>query len=94
MIDEETIAKVKSSLQATKSFLALYVIERLEEELAKEKRINEYIKARFVICNTCTDDERKKCLMFTEGLCEGERCEQIVDLESLIDKAAEAGTVR
>ena len=25
--------------------------------------------------------------MFTEGLCEGERCEELIDLEVLIDKA-------
>lgn len=68
--------------------------KRLEKELEKERKINEYIKARFVLCNTCTDEERKKCLMFTEGLCEGERCEQIVDLEALLDKAADEGVVR
>lgn len=32
MITEETISRVKSSLQATKSFLALEVIEELEKE--------------------------------------------------------------
>ena len=68
--------------------------KRLEKELEKERKINEYIKARFVLCNTCTDEERKKCLMFTEGLCEGERCEQIVDLEALLDKAVDEGVVR
>lgn len=68
--------------------------ERLKKEIEKERKINEYIKARFVVCNTCTDEERKRCLMFTENLCEGERCEQIVDLESLLDKAVEKGEVR
>lgn len=38
--------------------------------------------------------KEKKCLMFTEGLCEGERCEQIVDLEALLDKAVDEGVVR
>lgn len=31
--------------------------------------------------------------MYSEGLCEGERCNQIVDLESLLDKAADEGGI-
>ena len=60
--------------------------EGFEEELEKERKINEEIKARFVKCNTCTDEMKSKCLMFTENLCEGERCEELVDLMSLVEK--------
>ena len=60
--------------------------EGFEKELEKERKINEEIKARFVKCNTCTDEMKSKCLMFTENLCEGERCEELVDLMSLVEK--------
>lgn len=58
----------------------------LEAELEQEKKLNAEIKARFVKCNTCTPDMKEKCLMFNENLCEGERCEELVDLMSLVDK--------
>lgn len=58
----------------------------LEKELEKEKKLNAEIKARFVKCNTCTPDMKEKCLMFNENLCEGERCEELVDLMSLVEK--------
>lgn len=60
--------------------------EPFEKELEKERKINEEIKARFVKCNTCTQEMKDKCLMFTENLCEGERCEELVDLMSLVEK--------
>lgn len=41
MITEETISRVKSSLQATKSFLALEVIEQLEKENTELKENHE-----------------------------------------------------
>lgn len=41
MNTEETISRVKSSLQATKSFLALEVIEQLEKENAELKENHE-----------------------------------------------------
>lgn len=58
----------------------------LEAELETEKKLNAEIKARFVKCNTCTPDMKDKCLMFNENLCEGERCEELVDLMALVDK--------
>ena len=60
--------------------------EGFEKELKKERKINEEIKARFVKCNTCTQEMKDKCLMFTENLCEGERCEELVDIMSLVEK--------
>lgn len=60
--------------------------EPLTKELEKERKLNEEIKARFVKCNTCTQEMKAKCLMFTENLCEGERCEELVDIMSLIEK--------
>lgn len=61
-------------------------IAALEKELESEKKLNEEIKVRFVKCNTCTDEMKGKCLMFSENLCEGERCTELVDLMSLINK--------
>lgn len=58
----------------------------LEKELENERKLNAEIKARFVKCNTCTQEMKDKCLMFTENLCEGERCEELVDIMSLIEK--------
>lgn len=60
--------------------------ETICKELEQEKKLNAEIKARFVKCNTCTPDMKDKCLMFNENLCEGERCEELVDLMSLVDK--------
>ena len=61
-------------------------IKELEKQLADERKLNEEIKARFVKCNTCTQEMKDKCLMFTENLCEGERCEELVDLMALVEK--------
>lgn len=58
----------------------------LKEQLKEEKELNKEIKARFVKCNTCTDDMKTKCLMFSENLCEGERCNELVDIVNLINK--------
>lgn len=58
----------------------------LEKELEAERNLNAEIKARFVKCNTCTPDMKEKCPMFHENLCEGERCEELVDLMSLVEK--------
>lgn len=57
------------------------------KELEAEKQLNAEIKARFVKCNTCTDEMKSKCLMFSESLCQGERCEELVDLMGLISKS-------
>ena len=62
------------------------VIQALKKELENERKLNAEIKARFVKCNTCTPDMKEKCLMFNENLCEGERCEELVDLMSLVEK--------
>lgn len=64
----------------------LNTIEDLQKELEKERNLNAEIKARFVKCNTCTPDMKDKCPMFHENLCEGERCEELVDLMSLVEK--------
>ena len=61
-------------------------VQNLVKELKNERKINEEIKARFVKCNTCTQEMKDKCLMFTENLCEGERCEELVDIMSLVEK--------
>lgn len=61
-------------------------IKDLERELEAERKLNAEIKARFVKCNTCTDEMKNKCLMFSENLCEGERCEELVDLMALVEK--------
>lgn len=58
----------------------------LEKELENERKLNVEIKARFVKCNTCTPDMKEKCLMFNENLCEGERCEELVDIMALVNK--------
>ena len=63
--------------------------KRLKKELEDGKTRWKYFESRFVKCNTCTPDKKENCLMFTEGLCEGERCEELIDLEALIDKAIE-----
>ena len=61
-------------------------VKDLEQELEHERNLNAEIKARFVKCNTCTPDMKEKCLMFNENLCEGERCEELVDLMALVNK--------
>lgn len=63
----------------------VYIVE-LERKLEYEQNLNSEIKARFVKCNTCTDEMKDKCLMFSENLCEGERCEELVDLMALVEK--------
>ena len=60
---------------------------KVKEELEEERKLNAEIKARFVKCNTCTDEMKSKCLMFTENLCEGERCEELIDIVSLVNKS-------
>ena len=62
-------------------------IADLKAQLEAEKKLNEEIKVRFVKCNTCTDEMKNKCLMFSENLCEGDRCEELVDLLELINKS-------
>ena len=61
-------------------------IADLEKLLEEEKKLNAEIKVRFVKCNTCTQEMKNRCLMFTENLCEGERCEELVDIMALVDK--------
>ena len=61
-------------------------IAELEVLLSNERELNKEIKARFVKCNTCTEEMKEKCLLFSENLCNGERCEELVDLMSLVDK--------
>lgn len=61
--------------------------KEVKHELEQERKLNAEIKARFVKCNTCTDEMKSKCLMFSENLCEGERCEELVDLMALVSKS-------
>ena len=61
-------------------------IAELEVLLSNERELNKEIKARFVKCNTCTEEMNEKCLRFSENLCNGERCEELVDLMCLVDK--------
>lgn len=88
MTDIYTVSYIKNffGLGSDKKFVALEDYKNLKKELEKEKKLNANIKARFVECNTCTPDNKKKCLMFSENLCEGERCNELVDLVSLLDK--------
>lgn len=60
--------------------------KRLKKELEEEKNLNSEIKARFVKCSSCTSDMKANCLMFSENLCEGERCTELIDLASLVNK--------
>lgn len=61
--------------------------KEVKHELEQERKLNAEIKARFVKCNTCTDEMKDKCLMFSGNLCEGERCEELVDLMALVSKS-------
>lgn len=79
---EEQIAELKAECD-----LAIEGRDVKIKELEAEKKLNAEIKARFVKCNTCTDEMKSKCLMFSENLCEGERCEELVDLMGLISNS-------
>lgn len=88
---EKRIAELEKKLEQTEKDLADYqfnypTIKELSKELEIERKLNAEIKARFVKCNTCTPDMKEKCPMFHENLCEGERCEELVDLMSLVEK--------
>ena len=61
-------------------------IRKLKKELEEERKLNAEIKSRFVKCNTCTPEMKDKCLMWSENLCEGERCNELVDIQALMDK--------
>lgn len=91
MNKQELITAINGSRGSGKSIRMLVDvfennIKELEKQLADERKLNEEIKARFVKCNTCTQEMKDKCLMFTENLCEGERCEELVDLMALVEK--------
>lgn len=64
----------------------LLKIKELKEALEAEKKLNAEIKARFVRCSTCTKEMKDKCLMWSENLCEGERCTELVDIQALMSK--------
>ena len=72
---------------------AVIAIDYLLKELEKEKKLNEEIKVRFVKCNTCTEEMKSKCLMFNENLCEGERCEELVDLVALVNDSGDKAKI-
>lgn len=58
---------------------------QLRKELEEGKKRWAYYEARFVECNTCSPEDKEKCLMFSEMLCEGDRCKTLIDLEQLIN---------
>lgn len=58
----------------------------LRNKLKAEEKLNADIKARFVRCNTCTAEMKDKCLMWSENLCNGERCDELVDIQALMSK--------
>lgn len=72
---------------ALKDHILQQGFEIICKELDQERKLNAEIKARFVKCNTCTDEMKSKCLMFSENLCEGERCEELVDIMALVNKS-------
>ena len=39
------------------------------------------------MCSSCTDGTKPKCLMYSEFLCEGERCNELVDVVNLVENA-------
>lgn len=63
-----------------------HIICKLRDELEAGKKRWSYYEARFVECNECTPEDKEKCLMFSEMLCDGDRCKKLVDLEELINK--------
>ena len=85
---DEKRKNVFDSIENIKVVLGLdeHYIDILEEELKKERNLNAELKARFVKCNTCTKEMKEHCIMFSENLCEGERCEELVDLMALVEK--------
>lgn len=58
----------------------------LHNKLKAEEKLNADIKARFVRCNTCTTEMKDKCLMWSENLCNGEKCDELVDIQALMSK--------
>lgn len=58
---------------------------QLRKELKEGRKRWAYYEARFVECNTCSSEDKEKCLMFSEMLCEGDRCKTLIDLEQLIN---------
>lgn len=67
--------------------------EETREELERGRKRWAYYEARFVSCSTCDTEKKEKCLMFNENLCEGERCETLIDLEDLLNKAVDNGRI-
>ena len=85
--DEARLAVIGAISMALKTPTLQQGFESICKELEAERQLNKEIKARFVKCNTCTDEMKEKCLMFSEDLCQGERCEELVDLMGLISKS-------
>lgn len=87
MTKEARLSVIGAIFMALKDPTLRQGFENICKELEAEMKLNAEIKARFVKCNTCTDEMKSKCLMFSENLCEGERCEELVDLMGLISKS-------
>ena len=77
------VSNVSEAFQAGAEF----GYNKVKKELEEEKKLNAEIKARFVKCNTCTDEMKSMCIMFTENICECERCEELIDIVSLVNKS-------
>lgn len=67
----------KESVETQNKFII-----QLLKELEEERKLNAEIKARFVKRNTCTE-----CIMFTENICKGKRCEELIDVVSLVNNS-------
>lgn len=67
--------------------------EETREELERGRKRWAYYEARFVSCSSCDTEKKEKCLMFSENLCEGERCDTLIDLEDLLNKAVDNGRI-
>jgi small-conductance mechanosensitive channel len=81
--------KATEVLSEAKDFIITLKAENkeLKKQLEAEQKLNEQIKVRFVKCSSCTEEMKDKCLMFTENLCEGEKCDELIDLVSLINES-------
>lgn len=88
VVDKETYNAAINELEVLKNEFAKDSNINYKKLYEQEKKLNAYFKARFVVCNTCDDEKKEKCLMFHEDLCQGERCEEIIDLDALINKNA------
>lgn len=53
-----------------------------------------YLEGRFIQVNECTEENKKKCLLYEDMRCDGTACKQFIDLVALLEKACESGEVK